>query len=204
VAAGRQDKRNTVDKQLISQEYARLNRKLHEDELGYGGSAGPTLEAEVTGILNLALHYGARSILDFGCGKGQWAEALRRRAPPHLTIWEYDPAIPGKEAMPAQADIVIAMDVMEHIEPAFLGNVLEAIRGLSPMIFIAQIALLPAQKTLPDGRNAHLILKPVPWWLKQLSKAFTIIGSEPVHFEGQLTHLTAICGLKGKVRALKT
>ena len=39
-------------------------------------------------------------------------------------IKEYDPAIPGKDSLPEPADIVVCSDVLEHIEPNYLLNVL--------------------------------------------------------------------------------
>jgi hypothetical protein len=36
----------------------------------------------------------------------------------------------------------------------------------------------PAGKTLPDGRNAHLIQKPSSWWLPKLSAHFDVLHLE--------------------------
>ncbi len=38
------------------------------------------------------------------------------------------------------------------------------------------IATRPAQKTLPDGRNAHLIVETAEWWLNQLWERFKVVG----------------------------
>jgi hypothetical protein len=32
----------------------------------------------------------------------------------------------------------------------------------------------PALKTLPDGRNAHLIQEPVEWWLPKIMQRFDL------------------------------
>ena len=35
--------------------------------------------------------------------------------------------------------------------------------------------LKPAKKSLPDGRNAHLIQRPAEWWKKKLAKRWRIV-----------------------------
>ncbi len=86
-------------------------------------------------------------------------------------VREYDPGIIGKDALPKPADLVIATDVLEHIEPELLGNVLEHIRSLARLGVFLNIATSPAREILPDGRNAHLIIRPPAWWREELAKA---------------------------------
>jgi hypothetical protein len=40
------------------------------------------------------------------------------------------------------------------------------------------ISLIPAKKTLPDGRNAHLILEKPHWWKDKLANYFIITNEE--------------------------
>jgi hypothetical protein len=40
------------------------------------------------------------------------------------------------------------------------------------------ISLVPAKKTLPDGRNAHLILQTPDWWRDKLSSYFVITNEQ--------------------------
>jgi hypothetical protein len=49
------------------------------------------------------------------------------------------------------------------------------------------IANRPARKTLPDGRNAHLIQQGREWWLPRLAQRFTIH-----QVEGNETEIVAI------------
>ena len=39
------------------------------------------------------------------------------------------------------------------------------------------VHLQPAKKTLPDGRNAHLILQPAEWWAERLGEHFRVLDS---------------------------
>ncbi|MBY0509967.1 MAG: class I SAM-dependent methyltransferase [Rhodospirillaceae bacterium] len=146
----------------------------------YGADAAK----DAAGVVKFARKYDAKTVLDFGCGKGTLKPAIAAAAP-DLTIFEFDPAIPGKETLPtAQIDVIAAMDVMEHIEPEYLDSVLETMRDMRPKLVILKIALTPAQKTLPDGRNAHILLKPAAWWMEQLQRYFTPRNAQelPLHF----------------------
>jgi 2-polyprenyl-3-methyl-5-hydroxy-6-metoxy-1,4-benzoquinol methylase len=167
------------DKTLISPEYAALNRQLHERDSEYGAHGDYRAEH----VVKTARDNKYRSILDFGCGKGSLKPAIASIAP-ELTVMEYDPAIPGKDALPEGAvDFLVALDVMEHIEPAYLPAVCEVMRDIKPKLAMLQIALTPALKTLPDGRNAHLIVQPPAWWLAQLKPYFETAGTQlhPLH-----------------------
>ena len=99
----------------------------------------------------------------------------RRRA---RTRWgEYDPAIVGKDQEPEPADLVVCTDVLEHIEPDYLDEVLLHLRTKVKKRLFFAISLRPAGKTLADGRNAHLIVESAEWWLDRLSPYFRVFHS---------------------------
>ncbi|MBY0508676.1 MAG: class I SAM-dependent methyltransferase [Rhodospirillaceae bacterium] len=153
---------------LISPEYAELNRQLHEDRADYGADAARNAKQ----IAQVARANKVRTILDYGCGKGALKGALAELAP-ELEVLEYDPAIPGKTTLPATpVDMVAALDVMEHIEPEHLEAVLASMRAASRWGVLLLITTVPATKNLPDGRNAHLILEPKDWWESRLGVYF--------------------------------
>ena len=112
------------------------------------------------------------SILDYGCGKGTLKKALG------WEISEYDPCIPGKDTPPEPHDCVVCTDVLEHIEPEHLDAVLSDLKRLMRRSGFLVIATRPAKKTLPDGRNAHLIVKPPEWWRHKLEEVFTVKAFE--------------------------
>lgn len=151
--------------ELISANYVDLNRQLHKSNLAYG--VGGAKHAKT--ILDLmAASPELKSVLDYGCGKGYLAKELP------FPIWEYDPAIHGKTDSPKPADLVICTDVLEHIEPELLMFVLDDLRRCVKQIGYFTIYTKAAQKTLPDGRNTHLIQKPREWWEIKLKKFFNI------------------------------
>jgi uncharacterized Rossmann fold enzyme len=149
---------------LISAEYCSLNKKLHRENLAYGVGGGKHAEQ----VLKMAKALNTTSILDYGCGKGYLAKAIP------FPIWEYDPAVPGKEESPRPADLVICTDVLEHIEPEKLLYVLDDLRRCVKVCGYFTIFTKAARKTLPDGRNTHLIQRGEDWWRKRLEKFFTV------------------------------
>lgn len=157
--------------ELISPEYRAQLRLLHTSERGLGHS-GRKHAAEV---LAVAAWCGARSILDYGCGAGTLAKALAETLPPAwpFETWpdvrQYDPAVPGRDTLPDEADLVVCTDVLEHVEPERLQTVVRHLRRLTRRAAFFVIATTPGSKTLPDGRNAHLIVREAePWqvWLE--------------------------------------
>ena len=92
-----------------------------------------------------------------------------------MDVRNYDPAFPEWAGEPGQADMVYCGDVLEHIEPEYLDNVLDHIRDCARLGAILLPALIPARKHLADGRNAHLIVQPVGWWTKRISERFNIL-----------------------------
>ena len=87
----------------------------------------------------------------------------------------YDPAIPEWSAPPAPSDFVVCIDVLEHVEPEFIDNVLDDLARLTLKIGFFTVTTVPAKKTLPDGRNAHLIQMPPGWWLPKFLDRFELV-----------------------------
>ena len=117
-----------------------------------------------------------QSILDYGCGQSNLMEALKLNYP--VQRYRYDPAIPAISAKPGEVvDLLINIDVLEHIEEADLDEVIGDMRTSCRNAIII-IDLTPASAILPDGRNAHVTLKPAEWWKARLKKHFDYI--EPI------------------------
>ena len=87
---------------------------------------------------------------------------------------EYDPAVVGKDSLPAPVEYVACIDVLEHVEPELLDNVLSHISQLMQVGGFMHPCLVEAGLILKDGRNAHLIVEDADWWLDKLSKFFTL------------------------------
>lgn len=164
---------------LISDSYLRINSLLHRKHPTYGMGG----HRWANKLLAVVKRYRCRDALDYGCGKGTLRLALKDT----LEVSEYDPAVPGKDSLPSPADLVVLIDVLEHIEPDCLEEVLDHVRGLARTVVFGTIATRPAKKMLPDGRNAHLIIRPTEWWSAQLEPRFKIAEiAEDVTKSGEL------------------
>lgn len=148
---------------LITPQYAALNAEMHATKNTYGVSGGIWAKQ----VAAFAVGLEAETILDYGCGQGMLKTAMLA-LPVNVTVDEYDPAIEGKTAKPERADIVVCGDVLEHIEPDCLDDVLDDIRDTAQKGVFLVVATKLAAKHLPDGRNAHLIVEPAGWWLPQI------------------------------------
>ena len=165
--------------ELISADFRALNRKLHDDVLSYGVGGGRHVETVKKLVLTLSksLNTPNISVLDYGCGKGYLAKGL------DFPIYEYDPAIPGKDESPRPADIVMCTDVLEHIEPDKLIWVLDDLRRCVKQVGYFTIHTGPAKKTYADGRNTHLIQQGLAWWRGKLEKFFNVAKIIPAGIE---------------------
>jgi 2-polyprenyl-3-methyl-5-hydroxy-6-metoxy-1,4-benzoquinol methylase len=150
---------------LITQEYKELNTKLHDSNKHYGANG----HKWATHIEGFAKMVGTQDILDYGCGKSTLAQNLP------FDINQYDPAILKHSVAPDPADIVVCTDVLEHIEPELIDNVLADIHRLTKEACFLVIANRPAKKILEDGRNAHLIQQDEKWWLEKLLPLFNLL-----------------------------
>ncbi len=108
--------------------------------------------------------HGCTSVLDYGCGQGSL----------HDTLWlaercqdlrEYEPGVIGKDARPEGADLVVATEVLEHVEPDQIDAVLSHLRVLALKRLFTVMALTE--------------VRPVAWWRVQFSAHGFALESEP-------------------------
>lgn len=146
---------------MISDTYRKQNRQLH-DKPGYGSSGHYWLGH----ILELADIVNARSLIDFGAGKGTLGPYVTKYG---LKYIPYDPVtFPTLPKHPA--DMVVCLDVLEHIEPEHLDDVLTTMHRLTGTVFFANVSTRESTKVLDDCRNAHLIVEDYEWWKPQLMR----------------------------------
>lgn len=144
---------------LITPGYRAEQERLHS--MGNYGTASLEFGEVVSGLVN---RLSCMSVLDYGCGSMQ--NLLHVLRPDHEIRYQgYDPGVEQFADEPESADLVVCIDVLEHIEPDLLENVLDHLRDLSPKWSFMTVHTGPARKTLSDGRNAHLIQQPPVWWL---------------------------------------
>lgn len=146
---------------LITEQYRAEQERLHA--MGNYGTASLKYGPIVSGLID---GLEVDTLLDYGCGSMR--NLLKVLEPEReVQYMGYDPGVPEFGAK-EPADLVVSIDVLEHIEPELLENVLDDLMMLTKRWAFLTIHTGPAVKTLSDGRNAHLIQKPASWWLPQL------------------------------------
>ena len=157
----------TADNALISDEYREQQEKLHENP-NYGVASVSYAPL----VSNLIDQLEVDEMLDYGCGKGRLAHAITPNR--KLKIELYDPAQPDFSGRPSPREFVACIDVLEHIEPHLLYNVLDDLASLTLKYGFFTVHTGPAMKFLADGRNAHLIQQNYKWWLPKIWNRFNI------------------------------
>ena len=154
----------------ISEEYRRMQEKLHENP-NYGVAS--VQYAPI--VANLLTQMKITEILDYGAGKGRLGQTLAQILPNQIKVNHYDPAVPAWSGAPQPCRFVTCIDVLEHIEPSYLDNVLDHLQELVLHKGFFTVHIGPAIKILPDGRNAHLIQEPPSWWLPRMFQRFELV-----------------------------
>lgn len=155
---------------LISEQYRKQQEELHRNpDYGVASVHYAPIVAEVV------KQVGARELLDYGAGKGRLGETLRTLLPQPPAIRHYDPARPEWSAPPQPCTCVACIDVLEHIEPELLDNVLDDLQRVTIGHGVFTVHTGPAGKVLTDGRNAHLIQQPPEWWLRKFEPRFDLV-----------------------------
>jgi hypothetical protein len=153
---------------LISDQYRAENHRQHTQSEGYGERGYKHLDD----VLHVLRRENCLSALDYGCGKGTLALHAKRVC--EIPFANYDPSVPDFAAPPEPADLLVCTDVLAHIEPLCLQDVLAHMASLTLKACYLQSAIRPALRILSDGRNAHLLVKPPYFWFDTLRLHFDI------------------------------
>jgi hypothetical protein len=160
-----------------------LYRQMHlegEPSLGPPASrtfSGRSLLPHASDIKQLIDGTGARTLLDYGSGKGQQYAARNLELPDGTRIgmlaeyWgdpritSYDPGYEPLAHLPVgRFDGVVCTDVLEHCPEEDIPWIVEDLFGFARRFVFASIASFPAIKRLPNGENAHCTVRPPEWW----------------------------------------
>jgi len=155
----------TID-DLCSSEYREQLNEMADKRAWSGGGA-----LYVNEVIKLCRKCEATSLLDYGCGFVDMRaeiDASGQVLDRTITVQSYDPGVPGRERLPEPADVVLCVDVLEHVEPDRVQTVLKHVFALTLKCALIVISCRPAEKRLPDGRNAHLTIDTSGWWQHQL------------------------------------
>lgn len=149
---------------MISDQYRKTLEQVHTTAGPWGNAARYHFDT----IRRFVSETGSQQVLDYGAGSSGF---LARELPlqvPGVAVHSYDPGIPAISTRPEPAETVLCIDVLEHVEPEHIDAVLDDLKRVTLRHGLFNIATQPAERILPDGRNAHLIVEPESWWLYKL------------------------------------
>ncbi|QDD11400.1 hypothetical protein [Candidatus Methylopumilus planktonicus] len=158
--------------EVISKNYRELQKELHlNPDYGVASLHYAPIVANLIRALNI------KSLSDYGAGKKNLFKGLTKEGITLDDYYPYDPAF-EEYGEPKVADLVCCIDVLEHIEPELIDNVIEQLSEITTEFGFFTVDTMPAMKILSDGRNAHLIQKPNSWWLAKFIKYFDLLHLE--------------------------
>lgn len=158
-----------MSRSTISDEYLVQQQILHQNP-NYGVASLSFAPI----VADFIRQTGICSVSDYGAGKKNLLVGLKNAGVEPTEYHPYDPAFEDY-GEPRSADLVCCIDVLEHIEPEKLEEVLLELSKITTNFGFFSIHMGPAAKVLSDGRNAHLIQEPSSWWLPRLTKYFEIL-----------------------------
>lgn len=144
-------------------------------------------ERSVDGMIaDLAPRVGA-SFIDFGCGTGRPAQELAKRGYRVLALDFADNCLDNMvdvpflladltKLPPVSAQFGYCTDVMEHIEPERVGDVLAGIaRCVRGAVYFAISTVPDNFGPALEGKQLHLTIRPAVWWMKMLRDYWPIV-----------------------------
>ena len=156
-----------------SDSYKETLKELHKSK-AFGNKSSVPQE-----VIECIEKYQVTSILDFGCGKGNFLTALKEQYP-DIETFGFDPGNEIFSVLPDKVDMIYSSDVLEHIEPDHLIDTLVDLKTRCSKVMYHLIACHPAKRGMSDGRNAHLIIENPDWWRSKLQGVDYQITSEKI------------------------
>ena len=157
-------------------DYAALYEPLHKM------SGGKFFGGKVRGlevVVDLVSRTSPRSMLDYGSGKAkQYTVRRQHMAWGGLEPVCYDVGVPRLAKRPTGTfDGIICADMMEHIDPSDVDEVLADIFGFSShrdppaesFVYFHICCVPSVHKRLEDGRDVHLTIEPPEFWNEKLN-----------------------------------
>ena len=137
---------------------------------------GSSLAPHISRIKALIDEAGAKTLLDYGAGKGTQYRPQpvmvdgRQVADGVAEYWDvevqcYDPGYAEYGKLPKGTfDGVVCTDVLEHCPEEDLAWIVDEIFAFATRFVYLNVACFPARKSLPNGENAHVTVRPPQWW----------------------------------------
>lgn len=152
-----------------SEYYKQQLLQKHAEKPSWGSTGAKRIGQAL--ITYLRMRTDIRTVLDYGCGNAKLGQFMRDNFKDRRITWHnYDPGMPQYATYPPPCHLVLSTDVLEHVEPDYLDATLKELSDLSEIAQFHWIASTPASQTLPDGRNVHLIVEGLDFWMDAFQK----------------------------------
>lgn len=118
-------------------------------------------------VVNELNNYGLveARVLDYGAGTGAFKRTVEERTGGRIRVDSYEPGDPECAILQSYLyDAVVCTHVLEHVEPDLLSATVDEILERARLIVYIEVPHGPANKLLPDGRDAHLTQQSRTWW----------------------------------------
>jgi len=161
-----------------SEEYNELveeYKRLHKDSTIFPGKSITKYAHYIRSIIR---DNKCQTLLDYGSGKGTlYTEEPNKLGKPlhkFLKIKDYtlyDPGLEEFSKLPIDTyDIVICVDVMEHLPEQDLEWIIDRIMSFGNKAIFLNIACYEALKKFPNGKNVHITVHEPEWWVDLINK----------------------------------
>jgi len=177
---------------MIAERYTEIHRQ--NPAFGSSGIECPVRRAFLVELARLQGLGVVTSFFEYGCGKGKLIEAIRQRFP-GSRVEGYDTAVPKYKSYPNERfDVVLCLDVLEHIEPSDISDCLSRLRKSTAKICLLLIDHQLATQWLSKHENSHVNLAPPDWWLMKVREHFPVLFSFPTyHLSGKVQKTLIAC-----------
>jgi hypothetical protein len=160
---------------MITPEYAEQLKREHANSKNWGGSTNKYGSGDILGLITSRPYI--RSVLDYGCGKGELSRYLAQHVP-GIPVTEYDPGIPGKDIPPeGRFGLVVTCDVIEHVEPEFIDRTLVKLAEYTQSVMYNNIACSPDLHIFDagpyEGQDRHISQSLPDVWLERFKTVIT-------------------------------
>lgn len=154
-------------KDTIGPLYAAQLAKEH-DGSKWGSTGGKYSGNDVVRILRERPYI--KTVLDFGAGKGSMGKLIASHGI-EVDWTNYDPGMPEYSVLPdKQFDLVTTTDVLEHVEPDRIKDVIKALVERTGKVLYNDIACTPTGKLFGEGpykgQDLHILLQNPEEWRK--------------------------------------
>jgi len=169
---------------MTPEELLEAYKVAHSERGCMGGNATLKVKDEIKHLVDLL---SAETLLDYGCGKGWQYRDHQCHEYWGTKVYLYDPGYDKYNVKPkGKFDIVIAVDVLEHLHPSTAIQTIREIFSYARKGVFFRIDTKPARKHFKDGTNFHTLQRDRRWWLDIL---YQLKGNKilEVKFEEEIT-----------------